>query len=132
MRSVLTAFIVCLFALAAGAAELHPPAQVTAGNSITIPTSGSGEATFYLIGQSVASKRQVQAGTDIAVDSEQLERAGIYTAILCASDGCASANFVVNPAAPNRLSFLVHPSRVPVDSPNRISAVAFSCASARP
>jgi len=30
----------------------------------------------------------------------------------------------VNPAAPNRLSFLVHPSRVPVDSPNRISAVA--------
>jgi hypothetical protein len=32
---------------------------------------------------------------------------------------------VVNPAAPNRLSFLVHPSRVPVDSPNRISAVAF-------
>jgi len=98
---------------------------VTAGNSITIATSGSGDATFYLIGQSVASKRHVQAGTEIAVDSEQLERAGIYTAILCASDGCASANFVVTPAAPNRLSFLVHPSRVPVDSPNRISAVAF-------
>src|SRR5438552_12845158 len=125
MRSVLTAFIVCLFRLAAGAAELHPPAQVTAGKSTTITTSGSGDATFYVIGQSVASKRNVQAGTEIAADSEQLERAGIYTAILCASDGCASANFVVTPAAPNRLSFLVHPSRVPVDSPNRTSAVAF-------
>ena len=115
---------ITLIASLAGAAEIHPPAQVMAGNSITIRTSGSGEATFYLIGQTVASKRQVQAGNDINVDSLELERAGRYTAILCASDGCASANFVVNPAAPNRLSFLVHPSRVPVDSPNRISAVA--------
>jgi len=113
-----------LIAALAGAAEIHPPAQVMAGNSITIQTTGSGEATFYLIGQTVASKRQVQAGSDINVDSLELERAGRYTAILCASDGCSSANFVVNPAAPNRLSFLVHPSRVPVDSPNRISAVA--------
>jgi len=118
------AISITLIASFAGAAEIHPPAQVMAGNSITIRTSGSGEATFYLIGQTVASKRQVQAGNDINVDSLELERAGRYTAILCASDGCASANFVVNPAAPNRLSFLVHPSRVPVDSPNRISAVA--------
>src|SRR5207248_7229710 len=73
----------------------------------------------------MANKRKVQAGSDITVDSEQLEHAGVYTAVLCASDGCSSARFLVNPAAPNRLSFLVHPSRVPVDSPNRISAVAF-------
>jgi hypothetical protein len=125
MRGAPTAFIVLLAALAAGAAEIHVPAQVTAGNSIKISTSGSGEATLYLIGQSVANKRQVQAGSDITVDADQVERAGVYTAILCASDGCTSANFVVNPATPNRLSFLVHPSRVPVDSPNRISAVAF-------
>lgn len=118
------AISITLIASLAGAAEIHPPAQVTAGNSITIQTSGSGEATFYLLGQAVAIKRQVQAGSDINVDSLNLERAGRYTAILCASDGCSSASFVVNPAAPNRLSFLVHPSRVPVDSPNRISAVA--------
>ncbi len=124
MRNAFPTFIV-LFAALAGAAEIHPPAQVTAGNSITIPSSGSGEATFYLIGPAIASKRQVHAGGDITVDSEQLEHAGVYTAVLCASDGCTSAKFVVNPAAPNRLSFLVHPSRVPVDSPNRISAVAF-------
>ena len=124
MRNAFSILIV-LFAILAGAAEIHPPAQVAAGNSITIPSSGSGDATFYLLGPAMANKRKVQAGSDITVDSEQLEHAGVYTAVLCASDGCSSARFLVNPAAPNRLSFLVHPSRVPVDSPNRISAVAF-------
>jgi hypothetical protein len=124
MRGASTAFIVVLAAALAGAGEIHAPAQVTAGNSVTIRTSGSGEATFYLIGQTIASKRKVQAGGDITVDVDQLERAGNYTAVLCDSDGCNSAKFVVSPAAPNRLSFLVHPSRVPIDSPNRISAVA--------
>ena len=124
MRNAFSILIV-LFAILAGAAEIHPPAQVAAGNSITIPSSGSGDATFYLLGPTMANKRKVQAGSDITVDSEQLEHAGVYTAVLCASDGCSSARFLVNPAAPNRLSFLVHPSRVPVDSPNRISAVAF-------
>jgi hypothetical protein len=123
MRAAFTVPMLLMAALA-GASEIHAPAQITAGNPITLQTSGSGDATFYLIGQTQASKRKVQAGTDIKVDSLELERAGIYTAILCASDGCSSANFVVNPASPNRLSFLVHPSRVPVDSPNRISAVA--------
>jgi len=123
MRETLASLVILVAALAGGA-EIHPPAQVSAGNSVTIQTSGSGEATFYLIGQAVASKRTVQAGSDINLDSLELERAGVYTAVLCVSEGCSSANFVVNPAAPNRLSFLVHPSRVPVDSPNRISAVA--------
>jgi hypothetical protein len=119
------AFLVSLLASAGVmASEVHPPAQTTAGNSITISTSGSGEATFYLIGPASASKRQVQAGSDISVDSDQLERAGRYVAILCASEGCSSSPFFVNPAAANRLSFLVHPSRVPVGSTNGISGVA--------
>jgi hypothetical protein len=125
MRTLIT---MLLFAFAAGsvsASEIHPPGQVTAGTAITIATSGSGSATFYLIGPASVSKREVKAGSDISVASEQLEHAGRYTAILCASDGCASANFFVNPAAPNHLSFLVHPSRVPVGSPSGISAVAF-------
>jgi hypothetical protein len=121
----LTAVLIVVSALGAAASEIHPPAQVAAGSAITIPTSGSGEATFYLVGPASANKRTVQAGSDISVDSDKLEHAGRYTAILCASDGCTSANFFVHPATPNRLSFLVHPSRVPVDSPNRISAVAF-------
>jgi hypothetical protein len=125
MRTAITAFTLLVVALTASASEIHPPAQTTAGNSITIPTGGSGEATFYLIGPASAIKQKVQAGSGISIESDQLERAGRYIAILCASDGCTSANFFVNPAAPNRLSFLVHPSRVPVGSANGISAVAF-------
>lgn len=122
---ILLALFALLSAMNLAASEIHPPAQTTAGNAITIRTSGSGDATFYLIGPASASKSKVQAGRDISVDSDQLEHAGRYIAILCASDGCTSANFFVNPAAANKLSFLVHPSRVPVGTPNGISAVAF-------
>lgn len=114
-----------VLAAAAQAAEIHPPQQVTAGTSITIPSSGSGDATFYLIGPDVASQRKVQAGSAISVESDSLERAGRYVAVLCASDGCTSSNFFVVPAAANKVSLLVHPSRVPVGSANRISTVAF-------
>src|SRR5579864_8090436 len=114
MRRLITVVIFLSAGLIAEAAEIHPPAQTIAGNPISIPSSGSGDATFYLIGPASASKRQVQAGSDIGVDSDQLEHAGRYVAILCASDGCASSSFFVNAAAPNRLSLLVHPSRVPV------------------
>ena len=120
----ITLLLLCA-AVSVGAEELHAPALVTAGNGLTIATSGSGDATLYVIGPTVATKRKVQAGGNIQVDSQEIQRAGTYTAVLCGSDACNSTNFMVTPAAPNRLSFLVHPSRVPVDSPNRISAVAF-------
>jgi hypothetical protein len=125
MRILKTILGAVLIAAVAQAAELHPPAQVTAGTSITIPSSGSGDATFYLVGPTVASKRKVQAGGDISVDSDQLEHAGRYVAVLCGSDGCASSSFFVVAAAANKTSLLVHPSRVPVGSNNGISIVAF-------
>ncbi len=124
MRALITAALICYATLNVAASEIHAPAQVTAGTAITIRTSGSGEATFYLMGPTIASKSKVKAGTDISVDSEQLEDAGRYVAVLCASDGCAAANFFVKPAAANKLSFLVHPSRVPVGTPQGITAVA--------
>jgi hypothetical protein len=124
MRPLIVFTILFSLTLIAQAAEIHPPAQTTAGTTITIPSSGSGDADFYLIGPASASKRKVQAGSEISIDSDQLEHAGRYIAVLCASDGCASSSFMVNPAAANRLSMLVHPSRVPVGSANGISAVA--------
>jgi hypothetical protein len=118
-------FLMLLAAWTARAADLHPPAQATAGNSISILTSGSGKATFYLIGPASVIKRQVQAGSDISVDGDDLQNSGRYIAILCGSDGCGSSPLLVNPAAGNRLSLQVHPSRVPVASVNGISVVAF-------
>jgi hypothetical protein len=125
MRTLSSFAILLCAVLAAQGSEIRPPAQTTAGTAITIPTSGSGDADFYLVGPAGASKRKVQAGSDISVESDQLEHAGRYVAILCASDGCASSSFFVNAAAANRLSLLVHPSRVPVGSANGISTVAF-------
>jgi len=124
MRPLIVVTTLFSLTLIAQAAEIHPPAQTTAGTAITIPSSGSGDADFYLIGPASASKRKVQAGSEISIDSDQLEHAGRYIAVLCASDGCASSSFMVNPAAANRLSMLVHPSRVPVGSSNGISTVA--------
>ena len=123
MRTLL-AVVIVWFAFGASASQIHAPAQVTAGTAITVQTSGSGDATFYLIGPAVASKSKVQAGSNIPVDSDKLERAGRYIAVLCASDGCTATNFSVNPATANRLSFLVHPSRIPVGASQGISAVA--------
>src|ERR1051326_8124413 len=121
MRALNTIPILFLAAGLVQASEVHPPTQATAGTAITIPTSGSGDATFYLIGPATATKRQVQAGSEISVDSDQLEHAGRYVAILCASDGCTSSNFFVAPAAANKLSLLAHPSRVPVASSDGIT-----------
>jgi len=118
-------FTIVFLGLTAAASEVHPPAQVIAGSAASISTSGSGDATFYLIGPASVMKSKVQAGNNVELDSDQTEHAGRYIAILCASDGCTSANFMVEPAAANKLSFLVHPSRVPVGTPDGISAVAF-------
>ena len=125
MRKTTPFLILMAAAWSAGAADLHPPAQTTAGNPISIASSGAGDATFYLIGPASVIKRQVKAGTDIAVDGDDLQNSGRYIAILCGSDGCGSSPFFVTPAAPNRVSLQVHPSRVPVGSVNGISAVAF-------
>jgi hypothetical protein len=104
-------FVVTLLAgVLAQAAELHPPAQVTAGTGFAIASGGSGEATFYLIGPSHVVKRKVQLGQEIAID---------------AANGCKGAAFYVVAAQPERLSFLLHPSRVPVSARDAINATAF-------
>jgi hypothetical protein len=122
VRALLT--ITLLVSLTAAASEIHAPAQVVAGSAITISTRGSGDATFYLLGPASVRKSKIQAGSNISLDEDQLEHAGEYVAILCASDGCTYSSFFVNPAAANKLTFLVHPSRVPVGSPDSITAMA--------
>lgn len=125
MRILFTIALVLGLTLNIAASEIHAPSQVTAGTAISISTSGSGDATFYLVGPAHASKTKVQAGNDVQIDTDQTEHAGRYVAILCAADECSSASFIVEPAAANKVSFLVHPSRVPVGTPEGISAVAF-------
>jgi hypothetical protein len=123
-RLLATVLILSSLAPPAWASELHPPAQVTAGSSFTIGSSGSGKATLYLVGPAHVSKNQVRLGGGIVVAAEEVKHAGRYTAIVCDGEDCTSAHFVVNSAAAAQLSLLVHPSRVRVAEPNAISAVA--------
>src|SRR5437899_2964948 len=98
MRYWLTSCLVSfVFAGLAQAAELRPPAQVTAGTPFAIASSGAGEGTFYLIGPAQISKRKVNLGGEISVPGDEVEQAGTYTAIVCA-DQCSSVHFYVRPA----------------------------------
>ena len=105
--------------------NVRVPSSAVAGDSISIGTTGSGSATFYLIGPTVSLKHDVQLGSEIVVPSKQTEIAGQYKAIVCV-DHCQSADFYVAPAKPASLTFLVHPSRVPVGQNDAISGVALA------
>lgn len=106
---------------AAHAAELNVPAKITAGTDVSIPVSGSGSATMYVIGPSVAVKRNVQLSGAVKIAGEDLRTAGRYTVVI----GSESATFFVEPAQTERVSFLALPSRLPVALNNGISGVVY-------
>ena len=112
-------------ALSLAAQELQLPATVSAGSGFTISTSGSGTATFYLVGPSSAIKRQVQLGREIQVRPAEIRGAGRYLAILRGGGASQSGSFFVLAAKPASLSFLAHPSRIPVGQRDGIIGVAF-------
>ncbi|MBI2679072.1 MAG: hypothetical protein HYX28_09850 [Candidatus Koribacter versatilis] len=112
----------CFAADAARAAELQAPQNAVAGTAVSIPSSGSGEATLYLVGPGGVVKRKVSLGQTIELKAEEVRVAGRYTALL--SFG-SKVDFFVAPAKPAQLAFLARPSRVPVAKPGVITGVAF-------
>jgi hypothetical protein len=124
LRAVCLAF--CLVAAASIAAQdLQVPAVVPAGSGLAIPTSGSGSATFYLLGPSYVAKRQVQLGQEIHVPPREVRSAGRYLAVIRSGGSSQSASFYVVAAKPASLSFLAHPSRISVAQREGIIGVAF-------
>jgi hypothetical protein len=116
----------CLTAsMALVAQDLQVPATVSAGSGFSIPTSGSGSATFYLMGPSSAVKRQVQLGQEIHVQPQEVRSAGRYLAIVRGGSANSKGSFYVVAARPASLSFLAHPSRIPVAQREGIIGVAF-------
>jgi hypothetical protein len=114
--------VLCLLGVSP-AQEIHAPQGVIAGEETPISTAGSGKATFYLFGPGVSNKRDVNLGEEVRLPGSYLQSAGQYFAMLCSSD-CRSASFFVSPAKPSSLTFLVHPSRVPVAENDAVSGVA--------
>src|SRR5579864_6817782 len=87
--------LVCCLGMLAKAGDLNVPATVTAGTGLSIPTSGSGEATLYLVGPGTAIKRKIQLGQTVQLSADELQNAGRY---IVAIDGNSTALFVT--AAP--------------------------------
>src|ERR1700692_82334 len=52
------------------AQDLRVPASVLAGDDATIPTSGSGKSTFYLVGPGVSRKSEVSLGEEIRLQGQ--------------------------------------------------------------
>ena len=105
-------------------AEIEPPKNAVAGSTLSIPTTGSGDATFYLIGPGTTLKKNISLGKQIELTGEDLAASGRYVAIACAGT-CQSSNFFVAPAQAASISFLAHPSRASVKGRDAISGVVF-------
>jgi hypothetical protein len=118
--------LIAPFLLASASAQdaaVRAPREAIAGQAISLATTGSGAATFYLMGPASSVKRQVQLGSDVQIQANEVKNSGRYVAIVC-SMACSSATFFVAPAKPASLTFLAHPSRVPVGQNDAISGVA--------
>ncbi len=114
--------VVCWFCFAAHASELNVPATVVAGSGLSISTSGSGNATLYVVGPGTAIKRKMKLGENIELSPEELKNAGRYVISL---EGNGSATFFVTAGPVSSITFLARPSRVPADAPNVISGTVF-------
>jgi hypothetical protein len=127
MRKLPFTFLLLIFGGVgvANPAELRVPPMVTAGNTFSIATSGRGEADFYLVGPGHVARQKIRLGEEIRIAGTDVRISGRYLAILRSAEGNTSAAFFVSAETPASLSFLAHPSRVPVGESQGIGAVAF-------
>jgi hypothetical protein len=107
------------------AQDIRVPASVVAGEAATISTTGNGKASFCLFGPGVSRKTEVTLGEEISIPAEDLRVAGEYLALVCTGT-CRSGAFYVSAAQPASLTFLVHPSRVPVAASDAVSGVVLA------
>lgn len=101
------------------------PGTVIAGSAFAVPTSGSGKATFFIVGPGQVLRRNVNLGDTISFSVGEVHNAGHYTAVLVGPSSTQTADFDVVAAEPATLSFLAKPSRLPVNLPDGISGVVY-------
>ncbi len=128
----LRAFLLAVGALAGARAcvaqsgGLTLPKTVSAGSAISIPTSGSGKATFYIIGIQQVIKRDVQLGETVSFAAGTLFNAGHYVVVLAGESSNQNGEFDVIPSVkPADLTFLARPSRLPVSLQGGITGAAY-------
>ena len=105
------------------AQDLKLPSNAVAGSSIKLETTGSGDATLYVVGPGSAIKRSVKLGEPIEL--KDLNASGMYTAVLKGGGANTTRAFYVAPAQASNVVFLARPSRVAIEQKNAVSGVAF-------
>lgn len=112
-------------ALAEGA-SMSLPKTVEAGAAFSIPMSGSGKATLYIVGPGQVLKREMQLGDTAFFPAGSLCNAGHYLAVLAKDSSTESDAFdVVSTGKPVNLSFLAKPSRLPVGLHDGITGAVY-------
>lgn len=129
-----SAHLSLLVALALGTAsaawsqseQITVPQSITAGTAFSIPTTGSGNGTLYIVGPAQVLRRSVQMGVPLAFAAGDLYNAGHYLAVLVNGTTAETHEFDVVPASqPKTLSFLARPSRISVGLHDGISGTAY-------
>lgn len=120
----------CALVFTAGALaqqlDMTVPSSVTAGSAFSIATTGSGEATLYIVGPGQALRRAVHLGSTVTFPDGVLYNADCYLAILRQGTTSRTIQFTVTPGPqPGALSFLAEPSRLPVSTNGGISGTAY-------
>lgn len=102
------------------------PKTIEAGTTISVPTTGTGSATLYIVGPAGAIRRQIELGQSVAFSADDLHNAGHYVAFLGTDTDTKRTEFNVLPSAQAAtISFLAKPSRLPVNLPDAVSGVAY-------
>ncbi len=111
----------------AQAGSLTLPKTVEAGSAFSIPTSGSGKATLYIVGLGQVLKREIELGQTSYFPSGTLYSAGHYlTALVRENSPTESGSFdVVAATTPADVTFLGRPSRLPVGLHGGITGAAY-------
>jgi hypothetical protein len=124
------AFLLALFAatpaMLAQSSSMQLPKTLVAGSGFSIPTTGSGKATLYLVGLGQTLSRELQLGESVTFNAGELYNAGHYVAVLVEQSSTDSGEFDVAAAEkPESLGFLAKPSRLPVGLHNGISGAVY-------
>lgn len=108
------------------AQELRLPKTVTAGETFSVKSTGSGKAVLYVVGIGQVLKRDVQRGETQSFPAGTLYNAGHYLVLIVGASAKESGSFDVVPAEqPAAISFLAKPSRLPVGRHKGISGAAY-------
>jgi hypothetical protein len=120
-------FAACAAASVAANAQsgLVLPKSIEAGSAFSIPTTGGGKATLYIVGPGQVLKEDVELGETASFPAGTIYNSGDYATFLLTGSLTESGVFSVVPAAPATLSFLAKPSRLPVSLHDGITGAVY-------